>query len=171
MSELRKEVLQSSAKDWSLLLPWTQLLINTRTSSVTQASPYTLLFGSEYPARNQVEALLLKKSSAKPSPDTSSQALLAIFERNRALNRIRKKARDAQGVYIDKRKHQRPKQLFQFDVNDLVLRKNAGQTKLHKHLGPYIISHKLSDSTFIIKSLVTNQQFTVSSYELLPFLP
>ncbi|KAL0252040.1 hypothetical protein GEMRC1_001252 [Eukaryota sp. GEM-RC1] len=150
---------------WSAHLPTIQLLLNSKTHSVTKFSPYEILFGLSTDPRKSsadlLELLSIKKSAAPLIRDLIARTRLLKEKWEKAKNHQRQSTSPAAVSSTP-----------QFDVHSYVLRYNENPGRLHgKWLGPYkVISSQPNSSTLTLLNLVTKVQTSSSVYLCKPFV-
>ncbi|KAL0218541.1 hypothetical protein P9112_004194 [Eukaryota sp. TZLM1-RC] len=129
LQNLRKLLVDFNAYDvWSEYLPYVQLLINSSKSSITNHTPYQVIFGSDVSPRSDPGKIL----EIIESSTSESSFIQEIQSKFRRLKRNKKKAAHHQASKASKLA--RSSTPNPFEVGQLVLRASGSSAKLHGDL-------------------------------------
>ncbi|KAL0219751.1 hypothetical protein P9112_005404 [Eukaryota sp. TZLM1-RC] len=149
LQNLRKLLVDFNANDvWSEYLPYVQLLINSSKSSITNHTPYQVIFGSDVSPRSDPGKIL----EIIESSTSESSFIQEIQSKFRRLKEKQEKVAHHQASKASKLT--RSSTPNPFEVGQLVLRASGSSAKLHgDYLGPFLITEIVSNS------LPTNDEF------------
>ncbi|KAL0206827.1 hypothetical protein P9112_012538 [Eukaryota sp. TZLM1-RC] len=165
LQNLRKLLVDFNAYDvWSEYLPYVQLLINSSKSSITNHTPYQVIFGSDVSPRSDPGKIL----EIIESSTSESSFIHEIQFKFRRLKEKQEKAAHHQASKASKLT--RSTTPNPFEVGQLVLRASSSSAKLHgDYLGPFLITEIVSNSSVNIKNLCTGAIVQASVKHLAPW--
>ncbi|KAL0204907.1 hypothetical protein P9112_000214 [Eukaryota sp. TZLM1-RC] len=165
LQNLRKLLVDFNAYDvWSEYLPYVQLLINSSKSSITNHTPYQVIFGSDVSPRSDPGKIL----EIIESSTSESSFIQEIQSKFRRLKEKQEKAAHHQASKASKLA--RSSTPNPFEVGQLVLRASGSSAKLHgDYLGPFLITEIVSNSSVNIKNLCTGTIVQASVKHLAPW--
>ncbi|KAL0220011.1 hypothetical protein P9112_005664 [Eukaryota sp. TZLM1-RC] len=165
LQNLRKLLVDFNAYDaWSEYIPYVQLLINSSKSSITDYSPYELMFGSNFSPRADPGKIIKTLESSK-SESTYINDIQSKFAR------LKKKQEEAELCQASKA----PPRDSQIEANpfspgQLVKRATSSTAKLHgNYKGPFLVIDTPSTSTVDKKKLCTGIVVKASVKHLQPW--
>ncbi|KAL0235185.1 hypothetical protein GEMRC1_001767 [Eukaryota sp. GEM-RC1] len=144
----------NSHEHWSSQIPMVQILLNSQKSSVTQFTPYQLIFGAEVDPRSHPISLLTSLDARKMHPSMITPTLDSLAKFSAFLLERWEKAASNQLSYVSKLKQSKAAHRSQpFKVGDLVLRLTENPKRLHgPWRGPFEIL-EASDKSSTVKIL------------------
>ncbi|KAL0227234.1 hypothetical protein P9112_014558 [Eukaryota sp. TZLM1-RC] len=165
LQNLRKLLVDFNAYDvWSEYLPYVQLLINSSKSSITNHTPYQVIFGSDVSPRSDPGKIL----EIIESSTSESSFIQEIQSKFRRLKEKQEKAAHHQASKASKLTGSTTPNPF--EVGQLVLRASGSSAKLHgDYLGPFLITEIVSNSSVNIKNLCTGTIVQASVKHLAPW--
>ncbi|KAL0226168.1 hypothetical protein P9112_013492 [Eukaryota sp. TZLM1-RC] len=165
LQNLRKLLVDFNAYDvWSEYLPYVQLLINSSKSSITNHTPYQVIFGSDVSPRSDPGKIL----EIIESSTSESSFIQEIQSKFRRLKEKQEKAAHHQASKASKLA--RSSTPNPFEVGQLVLRASGSSAKLHgDYLGLFLITEIVSNSSVNIKNLCTGTIVQASVKHLAPW--
>ncbi|KAL0213618.1 hypothetical protein P9112_005802 [Eukaryota sp. TZLM1-RC] len=153
--------------NWSKLIPFTQLIINSFPCSSTGFAPFTLLFGANTSPRRNIIDHILSSPISNFKLDSRTKAKTFLLDLENTLTSLWLSAENQQDSFT--KPHLKHEPLFK--IGDLVLRKSDNKNKFIKHTGPFVVLEILGSNGYKIGSIVNDSSYNVSQYQLLPFLP
>ncbi len=146
--------------NWStVILPYTQMLINSTRHSTTGFAPMEVLYGSHAMPRR----FLLSQADA-PNPDDPLTSIGDYVDALTShLEQVHAEALDSQTSQRSERGVEAPP----LEAGDIVLRKNPRRSKLHGHLGPYRVTQVGSNYAIEIAPILGGDPKTVHADQLI----